>query len=190
MLVSAQTGYGMDVLAPASPTCSPSCGKTSTSRAVQRGRAAVARQGARHGRDLYRARDVRVRGRVAPVLAGELRAAGGRWQHGPRTRPFSSAMTELEVACVPEGLGWSCRVTVSDDDGTKTEHQVSVTRNELERYAPGRDVRMLVNASFRFLLSNEPKESILGHFAISDIERCFPTTPTPFPRASAARPKA
>ena len=84
-------------------------------------------------------------------------------------------MTELEVACVPGGLGWSCRVTVADDDGTQTEHQVSVTRNELERYAPGADVHALVNSSFRFLLSNEPKESILGNFAISDIERYFPS---------------
>ena len=84
-------------------------------------------------------------------------------------------MTELEVACEPGGLGWSCQVRVSDDDGSKSEHQVSVTRNELERYAPGSDVHLLVNASFRFLLSNEPKESILGHFAISDIERYFPS---------------
>jgi hypothetical protein len=84
-------------------------------------------------------------------------------------------VTELEVACQPGGLGWSCQVTVIDDDGTKTAHQVSVTQSELERFAPGRDVHMLVNASFRFLLSNEPKESILGHFAISDIERYFPS---------------
>ena len=33
---------------------------------------------------------------------------------------------------------------------------------------------MLVNASFRFLLEREPKESILGHFAVSDIERFLP----------------
>ena len=64
---------------------------------------------------------------------------------------------------------------MSDDDGTRTEHQVGVTRNELERYARGADVHLLVDASFRFLLANEPKESILGHFELSDIERYFPS---------------
>lgn len=64
---------------------------------------------------------------------------------------------------------------MADDDGTKTEHRVDVTHNELERYAPGREVHLLVDASFRFLLSNEPKESILGHFSLSDIERYFPS---------------
>ena len=84
-------------------------------------------------------------------------------------------MTELEVVCRQAFDGWNCHVTVADDDGTRTEHDVSVTRSERDRYAPNSDVHMLVNASFRFLLSNEPKESILGHFAISDIERYFPS---------------
>jgi len=84
-------------------------------------------------------------------------------------------MTELTVTCYQAFDGWNCHVTIADDDGTKTEHDVSVTRSERDRYAPASDVHMLVNASFRFLLSNEPKESILGHFALSDIERYFPS---------------
>jgi hypothetical protein len=87
-------------------------------------------------------------------------------------------VTELDVACVPEGDGWSCRVTVSDDDGTQTDHRVSVSRAELERFGgPAGEPHLLVNASFRFLLSREPKESILRRFAISDIERYFPDYP-------------
>jgi len=82
-------------------------------------------------------------------------------------------MTEIEVTCYQAFDGWNCHVTVADD-GTKTEHDVSVTRSERDRYGPNSDVHMLVNASFRFLLSNEPKESILGRFALSDIERYFP----------------
>jgi hypothetical protein len=92
-------------------------------------------------------------------------------------------MTELTVTCFQAFDGWNCHVTVSDDDGTKTEHDVSVTRAERDRYAPGADVHVLVDASFRFLLANEPKESILGHFALSDIERYFPS----FANAVAAR---
>jgi len=83
-------------------------------------------------------------------------------------------MTELDVVCYTAFDGWNCQVMVSDDDGTRTEHSVSVTRTERERYGPKSDVHMLVNASFRFLLSHEPKGSVLRSFALSDIERYFP----------------
>jgi hypothetical protein len=93
-------------------------------------------------------------------------------------------MTELAVACVPAGDGWGCQVKVTDDDGSWTEHTVSVSRAELERLVgPTGDPQLLVNASFGFLLSHEPKESILRAFAISHIERYFPD----YPRAIAAR---
>ncbi len=73
---------------------------------------------------------------------------------------------------------------VSDDDGSTTEHTVSVSSAELSRLAGSAgDADRLVDASFRFLLSREPKESILRSFAISDIERYFPD----YPRAIAAR---
>jgi hypothetical protein len=101
--------------------------------------------------------------------------------------PYSSAMTELEVTCVPgEGDydGWRCQVTVGDDDGSMTEHTVSVSSAELARLAgQAADPQLLVDASFRFLLSREPKESILRAFALSDIERYFPD----YPRAIATR---
>ena len=96
-------------------------------------------------------------------------------------------MTELDVVCVAAGDGWSCRVSVEDDDGSRTEHQVSVSRAELVRLAGvSGEPHLLVNASFRFLLSHEPKESILRRFALSDIERYFPD----YPRAIAARLRA
>lgn len=93
-------------------------------------------------------------------------------------------MTELDVACVSAGDGWSCQAAVTDDDGSSTEHTVSVSRAELERLAGAAgDADRLVDASFRFLLSHEPKESILRSFALSDIERYFPD----YPRAIANR---
>ena len=80
VLVSALTGYGMDTLraaardAPRRPV-----GGGRRRAAVQRGRAAVARPRARHGRDRATARGTCAsRGRVAPQLAGELRAAEAR----------------------------------------------------------------------------------------------------------------
>jgi len=84
-------------------------------------------------------------------------------------------MTELSITCHQAFDGWNCHVTVADDDGTTTDHDVSVTRTERERHGPGSDVHVLVDESFRFLLSKEPKEAILGHFALSDIERYFPS---------------
>jgi hypothetical protein len=93
-------------------------------------------------------------------------------------------MTELEVACVPAADGWICQVTVSDENGTRTEHGVSVTREEREHYGAGTEVHLLVDASFRFLLERESKESILRQFALSDIERYF----AEFPGVIAARP--
>jgi hypothetical protein len=96
-------------------------------------------------------------------------------------------MTDVLVACAPgEGDydGWTCQVTVSGDDGSSTEHTVSVSRAELERLAGSVvEPHLLVNASLRFLLSREPKESILRQFALSDIERYFPD----YPESIAAR---
>lgn len=83
-------------------------------------------------------------------------------------------MSDIDVRCEPGGGGWICQVTVSES-GSHSEHEVSVGRDELERLAPGSgDPDALVEASFAYLLEREPKESILGSFSISDIERYFP----------------
>ena len=47
-------------------------------------------------------------------------------------------------------------------------------RRRVERYAPGATPEALVEASFRFLLEREPKESILRSFDVSVIGRYFP----------------
>jgi hypothetical protein len=53
---------------------------------------------------------------------------------------------------------------------------VTVSRDELQRYAPGtNDPQRLVEASFTYLLEREPKESILRSFSIGTIERYFPS---------------
>jgi hypothetical protein len=83
-------------------------------------------------------------------------------------------MTELDVRCASAGNGWTCQVAVREE-GSQTEHEVSVSLAELERFAPGAsDPQELVEASFRYLLEREPKEAILRRFEISAIERYFP----------------
>ncbi len=83
----------------------------------------------------------------------------------------------LSVECRREGPGWSCTVRVGSDNRA-TEHQVTVSPDELERFAPAAsEPGNLVERSFRFLLEREPNESILRRFALTDIERYFPEYP-------------
>lgn len=91
-------------------------------------------------------------------------------------------MSEVSVECLPAGEGWTCRVRVSDA-GSTTDHEVSVSRAELERFARGTDdPHALVRESFGFMLEREPKEAILRRFELSVIERYFPAYPADIAR--------
>jgi hypothetical protein len=68
------------------------------------------------------------------------------------------------------------RVTVEDHHG-RTVHDVTVTPDDVTRYAPGTTPERLVQASFEFLLEREPKEAILSRFALPVIERYFADYP-------------
>jgi hypothetical protein len=83
-------------------------------------------------------------------------------------------MTRPAVDCRPVDAGWSCAVTVGDDPAA-TRHQVAVGAAELERLVPGADdPTALVRAAFEFLLTREPRESILPSFDLPVIGRYFP----------------
>ena len=68
------------------------------------------------------------------------------------------------------------QVTV-EEGGTRTAHEVTVTADDVARYAPGDTAERLVTASFEFLLEREPKEAILSRFSLPTIERYFPDYP-------------
>ncbi len=68
------------------------------------------------------------------------------------------------------------RVTLEEGE-SRTTHDVTVTAEDVERYAPGVSVEQVVEASFAFLLEREPKESILSRFQLPVIERYFPDYP-------------
>ena len=76
----------------------------------------------------------------------------------------------VEIDVVAEGASY--RVTVTD--GGSSTHLVTVAPSDLEQLAEGRSVEALLEASFRFLLDREPKESIMGRFDLSVISRYFP----------------
>jgi hypothetical protein len=83
-------------------------------------------------------------------------------------------MTPVRVDCRRAEAGWTCSITVGDDDAA-TQHEVSVTETDLDRLAPGsREPSALVEASFAFLLEREPRESILRSFELAVIGRYFP----------------
>lgn len=83
-------------------------------------------------------------------------------------------MTPITVRCEPEGAGFTCAVTIGDD-AAATHHQVDVEAADLERLDPGAaDPNALVRAAFDFLLTREPRESILRRFDLPVIGRYFP----------------
>jgi hypothetical protein len=80
----------------------------------------------------------------------------------------------IAVRCEPAADAWVCHVEVTES-GSRSAHEVMVSAAELARLAPGADDPTdLVTRSFTFLLAREPKEAILGRFAISVIGRYFP----------------
>jgi DNA-binding protein len=82
------------------------------------------------------------------------------------------------VEATPNVDGWICKVRIEDGGRTVSEHAVTVTKADKERFAPQATVEDLVTRSFEFLLEREPPTSILRTFALPDIERYFPDFPT------------
>jgi hypothetical protein len=81
-------------------------------------------------------------------------------------------VNRIDVSCEPRAEGgWTCRVRV---DGA-TEHAVGVAPADLARLAPDSPTPDdLVRRSFDFLLTREPRESILRSFDLPEIGRYFP----------------
>jgi hypothetical protein len=80
----------------------------------------------------------------------------------------------MDVTCRPTDTGWSCRVRLTDAEGSG-EHEVRVARDDLrrlDRTASRPDA--LVRRSFEFLLEREPRQSILSAFDLPLIGRYFP----------------
>lgn len=67
-------------------------------------------------------------------------------------------------------------MTVRDDAST-TQHRVRIPEEYAQRIAPDVDKSALLEASFRFLLAQESKESILEEFELPMIERYFSDFP-------------
>ena len=69
--------------------------------------------------------------------------------------------------------GREYQVTVTDG-ASSTTHVVEIWPSDVDQFAPDATPEELIDASFRFLLEREPKESILKRFELAAIERYFP----------------
>jgi hypothetical protein len=82
-------------------------------------------------------------------------------------------MARIMVTQVSKGEPATYRVVVEDAEGSTT-HEVTMAQAIAKRLGGDGDGRAIVDASFRFLLDREPKESILRRFDVSVIPRYFP----------------
>jgi len=84
-------------------------------------------------------------------------------------------MSEIEVSRTDvEPLVSRFHVRVTDDDGSASEHDVTLSRADHERLGSGYPrPESFIRACFEFLLQRESKESILRSFDISQIATYF-----------------
>jgi hypothetical protein len=84
-------------------------------------------------------------------------------------------MPEIDVSTVDvERLMTRFHVRVTDEDGSATEHDVTLSRADHERLGGGYPrPEAFIRACFDFLLERESKESILRSFDISQIATYF-----------------
>lgn len=83
-------------------------------------------------------------------------------------------MRNIEITKQSEdAAAWVFMVEIEEGNG-KTEHTVTVGKADKKALSPEGSAEELVDASFRFLLDREPKETILPHFNLMVIAKYFP----------------
>ena len=74
---------------------------------------------------------------------------------------------------VVEGSSGVYDVDIDEFISTRS-FRVTLTEETFQKLSNGRSKEQFVRDAFRFLLTREPKESILEHFDIGDIVKYFP----------------
>ena len=88
----------------------------------------------------------------------------------------------IEVWRISEGDAIDFEVVVREGEG-ETRHNVTMSREMCERLTAGKHApERCLEATFRFLLDREPKESILRRFDVTVISRYFPEFERELPR--------
>ena len=82
-------------------------------------------------------------------------------------------MVKIQVQVREEGDQYTANVTV-DEGGSYTSHTVEFSKSYYQKLTSGdHPPDVLVERSFEFLLQREPKESIMGSFNLTVINRYF-----------------
>jgi len=68
---------------------------------------------------------------------------------------------------------WLFKVNIIQDN-SQTSHEVQMNLSDYKRLAKARSPEQLIKDAFIFLLTKEPKESILSHFNLTEIAKYFP----------------
>jgi hypothetical protein len=91
------------------------------------------------------------------------------------------AVTGDPANAVPGGpLQFAVTVT---EGSSETRHHVTMAQAQCDRLSAGKHTpEACIRAAFRFLLDREAKESILGRFDVSVIQRYFPEFERELPR--------
>lgn len=83
-------------------------------------------------------------------------------------------MAEIKIKEVDSNIDEMVFDVEVSEDGTHSEHRVTLSREYYERLTKGTILApRLVEVSFHFLLEREPKESILSDFNLNVINRYF-----------------
>ena len=82
-------------------------------------------------------------------------------------------MTDIKIKSRETNLGWHFTVEVFEESGS-TQHRVTMDRDFVTRIGATYNPEKVIEKSFEFLLSREPKEAILMEFDISIISHYFP----------------
>ncbi len=82
-------------------------------------------------------------------------------------------MNRSSMAISVESSGGDVYRVVVTQAGRQTTHEVTVTPEDVARYAPGSTAQRLLEASFEFLLEREPRQSIMRSFELPIIGRFF-----------------
>lgn len=82
-------------------------------------------------------------------------------------------MANIQVQVREEGDQYTADVTV-DEGGSSTSHTVEFSKSYYQKLTSGdHPPDVFVERSFEFLLEREPKESIMGTFNLTVINRYF-----------------
>lgn len=82
-------------------------------------------------------------------------------------------MAQIDVSHVGDA-GYTVEIS---EGSSRSTHRVTLGAEDLQRLGGGATAEGLIEASFRFLLDRETKESILSEFDLSVIGRYFPEYP-------------